>query len=299
MKRKGQIEVAARAGLLEVQEVALGHDARGEVGAGDARAFLGHLHGLAGHLELATAADGRLQTVGQAQREGRDVGRVHDAGGGADVEADGQVEGRDGDGLRLLGEIESPLGLGQRDLGAQDLLALDDASLGQLPGHVQVVLRAADGLRGDAVQRPGPQHLVVGHRHVVGDRLVGTLGLELGDVHGEAGLVVTAQTPPEVADEPLEFQLGHLEAGLAVQADGNRAKEGKDGEVGRIRDPRDREPDPARLNVVAPRQVAAGHGRQKSREGDVLPPLGLLDALQGRPQPGLEPERHGDARRAG
>ena len=34
--------------------------------------------------------------------------------------------------------------------------------------------------------------------------------------------------------------------------------------------------------------------RQKGCERDVLPPLGLLDALQGRPQPGLEPERQGE-----
>src|SRR5262249_39706379 len=110
----------------------------------------------------------------------------------------------------------------------------------------------------------------------------------------EAGLVVTAEAPPEVADQPLEFQLGQLEAGLALEADGNRAEERENGEVGRVRDSRDREPDAARLNMVAPRHVAAGDSRQKGREGDILPPLSLLDALQGRPQSGLKPECESD-----
>jgi hypothetical protein len=65
--------------------------------------------------------------------------------------------------------------------------------------------------------------MVIGHRHVVGDRLIGTLGLELGDVQRQAGLVVTAEAPTEVAQEPLKLKLGHLEAGLALDAGGNRA----------------------------------------------------------------------------
>ena len=115
---QGQVGMAARAGLLEVEEGTIGHNAWGEIGAGDTRPYLGRLDRLTGHLKLATA-DRRLQTVGQAKVEGGDVGRVHDASDRAGVQADGQVEGRDGDRFCLLGDIQSPLGLRQRNLRAR------------------------------------------------------------------------------------------------------------------------------------------------------------------------------------
>ena len=127
------------------------------------------------------------------------------------------------------------MSLGQRDLGAQDLFLLDDPFLGQLSGHVQVVLAATDGLRGDAVQRSGAKQLVIRDRNLVGDRLVGSLGLESGDIDGDVRLAVKAESPSEVADQPLEPQLGQFVTRLTLETNGNRAQQGEDGEFGRVR----------------------------------------------------------------
>lgn len=76
----------------------------------------------------------------------------------------------------------------------------DDAPLGQLTRHIQVVRAATDGFTSDAAQRSGSEYLVVGHRHVVGHGLVGALSLELGDVRADDRLLVLAHTPPKVTD---------------------------------------------------------------------------------------------------
>jgi hypothetical protein len=145
--------VAARGGLLVVEQTAARHDARSEIGAGDARTLLRGLHRLTRDAELAAVADGRTQAIGQLLGERRRLGRIHDARDGADVEADSEVEGRYRDSLLFLGNIENPLCLGQGDLGTQDLLALDDAAASQLLGHSQIVLAATDGFAGNAAQR--------------------------------------------------------------------------------------------------------------------------------------------------
>src|SRR5262249_51940496 len=106
----------------------------------------------------------------------------------------------------FLRDVEGPLSLGKSDLGAKDFFALDDPPLAELPGHIEIVLAAADRLACDSVQRPSTEQLIICDRHVVSPRLIGAFDLKLGDVRGDAGLVITSQPPPEIADQPLEFQ---------------------------------------------------------------------------------------------
>src|SRR5262249_3507506 len=72
-----QVEVTGRVVLPEIEQVSFGDDAGGEVGAGNARAFLSDLDGLAGYAEFATGVYGLLQAISQADGEGRHVGGVH------------------------------------------------------------------------------------------------------------------------------------------------------------------------------------------------------------------------------
>ena len=141
---------------------------------------------------------------------------------------------------------------------------------------------------GDAAQRPRPQHLVVGRRHLVGDGLIGALRLELGDVRGEACLVVTTQPPTEVADKPLKLQFRKLIAGIDVDTERYRTEAGY--EVEGIGEPGDLQGSPARVQVETTYRIPGCQCRQEGREGNVLSSLGLANALQGRLQSGLTTE---------
>ena len=236
-----------------------------------------------------------MQAVGQARSERRDFGGVHYAGSRVDVEPDGQVQGRDRDALCLLDNIQSPLGLGQSHLGTEHLLALDDAPLGQLLGHVQIIVGATHRLLGDAVQRPDAQHLVVGRRNFVGDGLIGALGLQLGDIGGEAppGRIgpsadrsrrsaIAASIPP-ARNQIWMFR----PTGIAPPA-------GQKVERRRVRESWNWNTRPAHVQTETPNGIARGYGRQECRIGDLLTSLSLFDAFQRCLKPRLMLERQSD-----
>ena len=201
-----------------------------------------------------------------------------------------RLERGDGDGLAFLGSIQKSLGLGQCDLGSQELLALDDAAPGQFLGHIHVIRGAADRLRGDAPQRTDPQHLVVSGSDLVGDGLVGPLGLEFGDVRGKARLIVMSHPPAEVADQPLKSHFGQCVILLRVEAHRQRTPRRQK----RIWGPCDSDARPAHVQVEVPHRVAGGKKRQERREGDIFFGSGLLDALERHPQLGLKSIRRHD-----
>ena len=122
--------------------------------------------------------------------------------------------------------------LGPLHFGSKDGLALDDALALKFPGVLELLLGAADGVLGGPPQGLGPQDAVIGDGHLIGDRLEGTIGLELGDVDGELRLLETTQPTAEVGDEPLDFELGELVAGPDVEADREDARGRQERETG-------------------------------------------------------------------
>jgi len=88
-------------------------DARREIGPGNPRAFYRYLNCTADHSKLTSAINCRLQAVRQAHCDRRHRRRLYDSRCLANVEADGQIKGCDGNRLLFLRDIESSLGRSQ------------------------------------------------------------------------------------------------------------------------------------------------------------------------------------------
>ena len=145
--------------------------------------------------------------------------------------------------------------------------------------------------QGGFLQGPRAQNLVVRHRDFIGHGLVGPLALQLSNIDGETSLAIPAQPTAEVADEPLQLQVGQLVPGVDVQPNGYRSQGGKKREAGRL--PHSHA-EAAGVQVEAAGRIP-GHGhRQERGECDVLSAPGLLDALHVDPQTRLLPESRFD-----
>ena len=255
---------------------------------------MGDRDGPTGHDELAALLDGRLQAVGERAFEGRDAGRLDDADRLVPSQADGQVQFRQGHELPLRGGVELLAQLGPLHLGPKDGLALDDALALKFPGVLELLLGATDGVLGGPPQGLGPQDAVIGDGHLIGDRLEGAIGLELGDVDGELRLLETTQPTAEVEEQPLDFELRQLVARPDVEADrhGSRERIEVESRGGTL-------PEPDRFaphsEGEATHIVIAGDGGQERRERDLLLASGLGNALELGAEPRLRAERQMDS----
>ncbi len=169
--------MTARRRLLKIVQRTVGDNARGKVGPGHAPALVGDLNRLAGDLELPAEAHRSLQALGQRLRERGRVRRFDYIGRRIDVQSDSQVQGGDRHGFGAFRGVEQALALSQLYVGPQTFLFFQRAALFQLPGHVEVVVGAADGILCSLSQGPRAKHLVVGYGHLIRHGLIRTLRL--------------------------------------------------------------------------------------------------------------------------
>src|SRR6516162_7087885 len=101
----------------------------------------------------------RLSPTAVCKQSARDG--FNDAGGGIDVQPDGQVKCRDSHRLRSLRSIEQPLAFRQLNLDPQSLLLLQSSAFFQVLGHVQVVFPAPDRILSGLFQSPRAEYLIV------------------------------------------------------------------------------------------------------------------------------------------
>ncbi len=268
--------------------VALGHDSWGKVGLGHLPAFVGHLDGLPGHLEFAPQPDGCLQALGEGLREGRNVRAFLTTPVGAlTFNPMARLSAATATASAPSVGIEQPLAFGQLDFDTQHLLLLQRPALGQLLGHLQIVFRPADGVAGRLPQGPRTENLVVRHRDLVGDCLVGPVALQLGDFGSEASLTITTQPTAEVTDKPLQLDLGQLVSGVDVEPNRYRSQGRNKREGGRLPH---QHAEAAGVHVEAADRISRRRQWQERGERDVLSAPGLLDALHVDSQPRLLPK---------
>ena len=151
-------------------------------------------------MEFTSQADRRLQALGQRLRERRDFRAFLDARGRIDVQADGEVERGDGHRFGALRGVKQSVAFRELDLDAQDLLLLQHSAFAQPLGDVQIVLGPANRVVGNFVQGPFAQYLIIGYRHLIGYRLVGSFALKLGNINTDAGLAVPTQPTAKVEE---------------------------------------------------------------------------------------------------
>ena len=203
----------------------------GKAGLGHAPALVRDFDGLACHLEFAPLTDRCLQTLGQGLRESRDVRGFLNAGGSIDVQADGKIECGDRHRFRVFRGVE------QSQLSAGMTSTRSTFSFSRRPPFSSSWRPASRLPRGGRHPEPSfamPACAAPGNTppNLVGHGLVGPLTLKLSNFRRKTSLTITADAAAEVADEPLQLEVGQLVPGVEVQAErdcsqGRKKREGR------------------------------------------------------------------------